>query len=422
MARAAKCIVVLQHQLDALYPTRTKPDWIAGDAAHQARVSDHNANAAGVYQAIDIREGGGLDDRALADKLLSSHDPRIKYVISEGRIGSSYKSGGTMPWVWRPYTGLSAHASHVHLSVVNDPNLYDDVSPWVLSDDVSVHPLPVPPITSTLRQQMARTIINYEWANRPYKIATTAGGREIVGITEKNHPDWYKKVAALVGDDAALEKVAAEFYITDTNQAMQWTNDPAVEFYLRDIIANRGPKGAAIILQKAVGVTEDGAVGPITKAAALNASPSDLLSKLRAARESYDAEKYGYKPGHKYYNGLINRWNKALVDAKLFDTIAGKPDVFTDKEEPKMAETPTPAVVQVVPFYKKRTFWLAAVAGASGIIGVVTKNALSLDPAVQSMIADIAMAICGASGSGAVYTAVTSSTVTPTGAEKARNA
>jgi hypothetical protein len=92
MARAAKCIVVLQHQLDALYPTRTKPDWIAGDAAHQARVSDHNANAAGVYQAIDIREGGGLDDRALADKLLSSHDPRIKYVISEGRIGSLHRA------------------------------------------------------------------------------------------------------------------------------------------------------------------------------------------------------------------------------------------------------------------------------------------------------------------------------------------
>ncbi|MFX5922282.1 hypothetical protein ABTE55_19065, partial [Acinetobacter baumannii] len=45
---------------------------------------------------------------------------------SNRRIASSLVS----PWQWRPYNGPNAHTHHVHVSVMDDPALYDDTSPW----------------------------------------------------------------------------------------------------------------------------------------------------------------------------------------------------------------------------------------------------------------------------------------------------
>jgi hypothetical protein len=55
-----------------------------------------------------------------------SKDRRIKYVISNRRIFS----GEVSPWTWRPYSGVNAHDKHVHISVIDDPALYDDIAPW----------------------------------------------------------------------------------------------------------------------------------------------------------------------------------------------------------------------------------------------------------------------------------------------------
>src|SRR6202008_771054 len=78
----------------------------------------------------------GLNARALAESLIASRDPRILYVISNAQINSSVKE----PWKWRPYSGTNAHRHHVHISVVPDPNLYDDVRPWALPGKVTSKP------------------------------------------------------------------------------------------------------------------------------------------------------------------------------------------------------------------------------------------------------------------------------------------
>jgi hypothetical protein len=70
----------------------------------------------------------GLDAGKLAETLRLSRDPRIKYIISNRRIASSKVS----PWVWRPYSGANAHEEHVHVSVMGEPALYDDTTPWRL--------------------------------------------------------------------------------------------------------------------------------------------------------------------------------------------------------------------------------------------------------------------------------------------------
>lgn len=133
-----------RQEIDRHWPARSKTSdgWI-GDAAHRSRKSDHNPNSAGVVQAEDITNHNGLGS-VLWEHLLRSRDPRIKYVIFNYQMFSSYPSGGVAPWTPRPYNGSNPHATHLHLSVQDDSSLYDDASSWGLNtktieeDDVFV--------------------------------------------------------------------------------------------------------------------------------------------------------------------------------------------------------------------------------------------------------------------------------------------
>lgn len=131
--RVAESLQTLLGQLNALYPNRSKvSDGSIGDERHQkAGTSDHLPNANHVVTARDFTHdpGNGINGQWLANALVASRDPRIKYVIWNKQICSSKQS----PWVWRPYSGANAHQHHVHVSVDADPKLYDSTAPWNLS-------------------------------------------------------------------------------------------------------------------------------------------------------------------------------------------------------------------------------------------------------------------------------------------------
>ncbi len=129
--REAKSLLKLLDQVNALWPNRSKEsDGEIGDLAHSQRTSDHNPNGAGVVTAVDITNDPvhGIASRKLAERLVASKDSRIKYVISDGQICNSKVS----PWMWRPYHGANGHYHHVHISVMNNPALYDDETAWNL--------------------------------------------------------------------------------------------------------------------------------------------------------------------------------------------------------------------------------------------------------------------------------------------------
>lgn len=133
--RTAKSLDTLLHQVNTLYPGRDKSnDGTIGDEAHQHTNSDHNPDEYDVVQAMDITHdpAHGLNARALAESLVTSRDPRIDYVISNRQICSSTIS----PWKWRSYTGTNPHEAHMHLSVADDPNVYDDPRLWDLGAKV----------------------------------------------------------------------------------------------------------------------------------------------------------------------------------------------------------------------------------------------------------------------------------------------
>lgn len=143
--RLAKALEKLRDQVNAARPGRRKDsDGSVGDTAHSARASDHNPDGAGVVHAIDITHDprGGFDSYAFADLLLKKQDPRLKYVISNRRIGSG--PSGPSPGKWRKYTGSNPHDHHVHVSCVTGA-LQDDTRAWDIDADPDAIPEPPGP-------------------------------------------------------------------------------------------------------------------------------------------------------------------------------------------------------------------------------------------------------------------------------------
>jgi hypothetical protein len=128
--RLAKSLETLRSQVNAKWPNRSKSsDGSIGDEGHSSRTSDHNPDPSGVVRAIDITHDpkGGFDSYAFADMLLKKQDRRVKYIISNRRIGSGPQ--GPSAGVWRKYTGSNPHDHHVHISVVAGP-AGDATDPW----------------------------------------------------------------------------------------------------------------------------------------------------------------------------------------------------------------------------------------------------------------------------------------------------
>lgn len=133
--RVANSLIHLRDQVNKMFPTRSKEsDGTIGDAQHASRSSDHNPwvkdGGEGIVTAMDLTHDPsvGFDSYKFADWLMEKKDPRIKYVISNRRIGSG--SDGPAPWVWRKYTGSNPHDHHVHISVKSDKKDYDNTKDW----------------------------------------------------------------------------------------------------------------------------------------------------------------------------------------------------------------------------------------------------------------------------------------------------
>ena len=108
--------VQLRDQVDTWFPDRrtTSDGWL-GDSRHSTRKSDHNPDGIWV-RAIDIDSRLESSDSLapyLADqiRIAAKSDPRISYVIFNGRICSKI-----LNWRWRKYKGINPHKKHIHIS------------------------------------------------------------------------------------------------------------------------------------------------------------------------------------------------------------------------------------------------------------------------------------------------------------------
>ena len=103
------------------------------------------------------------------------------------------------------------------------------------------------------------------------------GGETKWGISKRSYP--------LVNIAALTREQAKEIYMRDF-----WTRgkmdqyDPAIAFQVFDFSVNSGIETALRKMQSAVGVADDGFVGPITAAAVAAMKPADFIMRFTAER------------------------------------------------------------------------------------------------------------------------------------------
>jgi hypothetical protein len=116
--------------------------------------SDHRPNGSGNVLAIDFGgPTGWIFDTCELIRL--SQDPRVKYMIHNLRMFSSYAKPGYPPFTWRPYSGASPHRTHAHLSVVGDSR-NEQTYPWTITED------DVPQFTEEEAEQLRKLVAGLE--------------------------------------------------------------------------------------------------------------------------------------------------------------------------------------------------------------------------------------------------------------------
>jgi uncharacterized protein YgiM (DUF1202 family) len=198
--RLAKSLETLRAQVNARWPKRSKSsDGTIGDAAHSARRSDHNPNAAGVVCALDITHDPthGPNARKLAEALVASRDPRIKYLISNAQMCLSYPANGYPSWTWRPYSG-NAHRQHMHISVQPERARYDSTLAWNLDalPGAPVHDLQ-PTAQRGVVTATALNLRNGPELTEPILSVLTKGTKlAVTGTSPADKPKWLQVVVA----------------------------------------------------------------------------------------------------------------------------------------------------------------------------------------------------------------------------------
>lgn len=224
----APSLSILANQVDAAYPTGHAADGTVASKSHDANNpwSDHRPTpwtGPGRVDAIDVGEVTENDAFNQAEAIRRSRDPRVKYLIHEDRIFSSYAMGSIPPYTWRPYSGPNPHASHYHLSVLDSGA--NNMAVWDIGTPAAPAPTP-PPIGGIYIVDVSRSTLRY--------VSGSLMRGEMVG-----------KAQALLA--------AAGF-------------PPANSFKnnIPDKIFGQGCDAATRGFQKAEGVLVDGVIGPVT--------------------------------------------------------------------------------------------------------------------------------------------------------------
>jgi hypothetical protein len=133
----AEPVTTLGRQVEGRWPQRHSTDGTVASKNHDKASprSDHRPKPVysnGTVRAIDI--GVYLDQgERLFQELRASRDPRIKYVIFQDRMFSSYDHANGDPFEERPYSG-TPHTTHIHVSTLEDAD--DDGSVWDIGENM----------------------------------------------------------------------------------------------------------------------------------------------------------------------------------------------------------------------------------------------------------------------------------------------
>lgn len=133
------------------------------------------------------------------------------------------------------------------------------------------------------------------------------GGRTNFGISQRSYPDL--NIAALT------EATATEIYYQDFWLQARCDQLPAgISLMLFDGAVQHGIKPAVQQLQRALGVDDDGVIGPRTLAVIETYRPALLCMRIYGQRSRYYAKIVVNNPTQfKFINGWFNRLDKLMT-------------------------------------------------------------------------------------------------------------
>ena len=130
------------------------------------------------------------------------------------------------------------------------------------------------------------------------------GGRTSRGITQREYTAWRESH----GQDTADVWAATNAEIDAIYRAQYWNPwcdslPIGVDYLFFDMAVNAGPHRAVILLQRALGVRDDGHIGLITLSAIEKADPIALIEKFTEAKRAF------YRSLHqvRFLKGWLNR-------------------------------------------------------------------------------------------------------------------
>jgi lysozyme family protein len=111
------------------------------------------------------------------------------------------------------------------------------------------------------------------------------GGATNFGITQGTLAAWRGKAVSREDVRALTRQEAGAIYRARYWDACRCDDLPAgVDAMVFDAAVNHGPRQAALFLQRALGVSDDGVIGPQTLAAAARLKPADTICEIAARR------------------------------------------------------------------------------------------------------------------------------------------
>lgn len=133
------------------------------------------------------------------------------------------------------------------------------------------------------------------------------GGRTSRGITQREYDAW-RRLKAQPSRDVwtATDTEIAAIYQGEYWMPLCDEFPKGVDYLYFDMAVNAGPYRAAVILQRALGVTDDGRVGPVTRLALSRADPNVLIEKYSAAKRVF----YVSLHQPRFTRGWLNRCDR----------------------------------------------------------------------------------------------------------------
>lgn len=139
------------------------------------------------------------------------------------------------------------------------------------------------------------------------------GGRTSRGITQRVYDRWRISRNKPTQDVWTATQAEVEQIYHDDYWMPHGDNLPiGLDYLFFDMAINAGPHRAAVLLQRTLGVAEDGKIGPITMGALKAAAPAGLIDRYTKTKRAF----YISLNQPRFTKGWLNRCDFVQANAK----------------------------------------------------------------------------------------------------------